>query len=101
MTFSARPLRLSTTDATFEAQFAKRLHWSAETDTQVESMEALELEPYELKNAYHGLPSAQREALQSAASRVRAYHVAQKRATGESWSYRDEDGTLLGQKVTP
>ncbi|MEG1280088.1 MAG: histidinol dehydrogenase, partial [Comamonas sp.] len=28
-------------------------------------------------------------------------HEAQKKANGESWSYRDEDGTLLGQKVTP
>jgi histidinol dehydrogenase len=32
---------------------------------------------------------------------VRSYHEAQKKANGESWSYRDEDGTLLGQKVTP
>src|SRR5205085_4738577 len=31
----------------------------------------------------------------------RSYHEAQKRASGESWSYRDADGTLLGQKVTP
>ncbi len=32
---------------------------------------------------------------------MRSYHEAQKKATGESWSYRDADGTLLGQKVTP
>jgi histidinol dehydrogenase len=32
---------------------------------------------------------------------VRTYHEAQKKASGESWSYQDEDGTLLGQKVTP
>jgi histidinol dehydrogenase len=32
---------------------------------------------------------------------VRQYHEAQKKACGESWSYRDQDGTLLGQKVTP
>ena len=32
---------------------------------------------------------------------MRRYHEAQKAASGESWSYRDEDGTLLGQKVTP
>ncbi len=32
---------------------------------------------------------------------MRKYHEAQKKASGESWSYRDEDGTLLGQKVTP
>ncbi len=65
------------------------------------SMQALELRPAELQAAFNSLPPAQREALQSAAARVRSYHEAQKRASGESWSYRDADGTLLGQKVTP
>jgi hypothetical protein len=32
---------------------------------------------------------------------VRSYHERQLAASGQSWSYRDEDGTLLGQKVTP
>ena len=54
-----------------------------------------------LKAAFDALPAAQKAALQAAASRVRRYHEAQKAASGESWSYRDEDGTLLGQKVTP
>ena len=65
------------------------------------SMTALELTQAELKAAFDSIPAAQREALQAAASRVRSYHEAQKKAGGESWSYRDEDGTLLGQKVTP
>ncbi|MBS7779676.1 histidinol dehydrogenase [Acidovorax sp. CCYZU-2555] len=64
-------------------------------------MSALELTAEELKAAFDGLPDVQREALQAAAERVRRYHEAQKKASGESWSYRDEDGTLLGQKVTP
>ena len=66
-----------------------------------ESMAALELTPAELKAAFDTIPAAQRDALQAAAARVRSYHEAQKKASGESWSYRDEDGTLLGQKVTP
>jgi histidinol dehydrogenase len=65
------------------------------------SVQALELTQAELKAAFEGLPAAQRTALQAAAARVRSYHEAQKKASGESWSYRDEDGTLLGQKVTP
>ncbi len=65
------------------------------------SMAALELTQAELKAAFDGLPNAQREALQAAAARVRSYHEAQRKASGESWSYRDADGTLLGQKVTP
>ncbi|MFC7206369.1 histidinol dehydrogenase [Comamonas endophytica] len=64
-------------------------------------MPALELTAAELKAAFDGLPGIQRDALQAAAARVRRYHGAQKQASGESWSYRDEDGTLLGQKVTP
>ncbi|TAM44372.1 MAG: histidinol dehydrogenase [Burkholderiaceae bacterium] len=64
------------------------------------AVQALELTQAELKVAFESLPAAQREALQAAARRVRSYHEAQKKANGESWSYRDEDGTLLGQKVT-
>src|SRR5262249_46239655 len=45
--------------------------------------------------------SAQRQALEAAARRVRSYHQRQLDACGRSWSYRDEDGSLLGQKVTP
>ena len=69
--------------------------------TNASSLADLQLQPAELKAAFEGLPAAQRDALQAAAQRVRAYHEAQKRASGESWSYRDADGTLLGQKVTP
>jgi histidinol dehydrogenase len=64
-------------------------------------MQALMLTQAELKAAFDGLPLAQKDALQAAAMRVRTYHEAQKKASGESWSYKDEDGTLLGQKVTP
>lgn len=132
MNFVAKPLRISTADSTFEAEFKARLHWSADTDAAIEqrvadiladvqqrgdaavldctrrfdglaadSMQALELTQAELKAAFDSLPAAQRMALESAARRVRGYHEAQKKANGESWSYRDEDGTLLGQKVTP
>ena len=68
---------------------------------QADSMAKLELTQAELKAAFDGLPDDQRQALQAAATRVRSYHEAQRKASGESWSYRDADGTLLGQKVTP
>ncbi len=67
----------------------------------VASVAALKLTQAELKAAFEAIPAAQRDALQAAAKRVRTYHEAQKKANGQSWSYRDEDGTLLGQKVTP
>ncbi len=65
------------------------------------SVSQLELTQTELKAAFDAIPAAQREALQAAAQRVRSYHERQKKASGESWTYRDDDGTLLGQKVTP
>ena len=65
------------------------------------SLAELSVTPAELQRAIDAIPAAQRLALQVAAQRVRAYHEAQKQATGRSWQYRDADGTLLGQKVTP
>ena len=132
MSLLAKPLRLSTADASFEAQFQARLHWSADTDAeivqrvagilddvqrrgdaavldysarfdglQVASVAELELSQADFRAAYDALPPVQRAALQASADRVRRYHEAQLQACGQSWSYRDEDGTLLGQKVTP
>ncbi len=62
---------------------------------------ALELSRDELQHAFETITPAQRDALQTAAARVRSYHQRQMQACGLSWQYRDEDGTLLGQKVTP
>jgi histidinol dehydrogenase len=131
MTLAAKPLILSSDNADFDSQFKARLHWSADADAAIEqrvadilvdvqkrgdaavldytsrwdmpadNMQALELTQAELKAAFDNLPNAQRDALQAAAARVRSYHEAQKKACCESWSYRDADGTLLGQKVTP
>jgi histidinol dehydrogenase len=78
------------------------LEYTARFDgLQADSMAALELTQAELKAAFEDLPQVQQQALQDAAARVRSYHEAQKKASGESWQYRDADGTLLGQKVTP
>lgn len=65
------------------------------------SMDQLELQQSDFKAAFDGLAASQRLALQEAAARIRSYHQAQKKASGESWSYRDAEGSLLGQKVTP
>ena len=78
------------------------LEYTARWDhVQARTVAELELTQAELKAAFDSIPTKQREALQAAAQRVRSYHVAQMKACGESWSYRDEHGSLLGQKVTP
>ena len=68
---------------------------------QAPSMAALEIGPDELRAALGRITPAQRAALEQAAARVRSYHERQREACCQSWSYRDADGTLLGQKVTP
>lgn len=78
------------------------LEYTARFDgLQAADLAALELTQAELQAAFDSLPEGQKTALTEAAARVRSYHEAQKQATGQSWSYRDADGTLLGQKVTP
>ena len=68
---------------------------------QAVGMAGLELKAADFKAAFDSLPPAQQQALTEAAARVRRYHEWQKKQGGETATYRDEDGTLLGQKVTP
>ena len=78
------------------------LEYTARFDgVQAASMGALQLKADELAAAFDGLPKDQRQALQAAAGRIRRYHEWQKTQGGETATYRDEDGTLLGQKITP
>jgi histidinol dehydrogenase len=58
----------------------------------------LELDKAQLKTAFDAVSEDQARALQTAASRIRAYAEHQKM---ESWSYTEADGTVLGQKITP
>ncbi len=62
------------------------------------SIAELELSRKDLQQALQSIPAIQREALEQAAERVRAFH--QKQLV-QSWSYTEPDGTLLGQKITP
>lgn len=78
------------------------LEYTARFDAlPAESVAALKLSRESLQQAFEAITPAQRSALQAAAERVRRYHERQLDACGRSWQYRDEDGTLLGQKVTP
>ncbi len=62
------------------------------------SVAELELPQARLREALANLAPIQREALTTAAARIRAYAEKQKLS---SWQYRDEFGNLLGQQVTP
>ena len=65
---------------------------------QVTELAQLRIPPEQLAGAHAGLPAAQKDALAAAAERIRLFHQHQLQA---SWSYVEEDGTRLGQQVTP
>ena len=68
----------------------------------VASVSDLEIPHKDLELAYNSLSAEQKNALDIAAQRVRAYHEHQKIEAGcHSWEYEEKDGTRLGQKVTP
>ena len=58
----------------------------------------LEIPLARLAQAWDAIPAVQRDALQHAADRVRAYAERQKM---DGWTYTEPDGTVLGQQVTP
>ncbi|NYT37992.1 histidinol dehydrogenase [Allopusillimonas soli] len=62
------------------------------------SVAELEITPAALAAALDSLDAAQRQALEAAADRVRRYHERQR---AETWTYTEDDGTMLGQKITP
>ena len=67
----------------------------------VSHVSELEIPRKDLEQAYNSLSVEQKNALDIAAKRVRAYHEQQKIEAGcHSWEYEEADGTRLGQKVT-
>ena len=65
---------------------------------EAKSAADLEIPLARLRQAWETIPADQREALQHAAERVRAYAERQKM---QGWTYTEADGTVLGQQVTP
>jgi histidinol dehydrogenase len=65
---------------------------------KVDSMSELEMPLETLKQAFDSLSSEQKDALELSAKRIRSY--AEKQVM-DSWEYTEDDGTILGQQVTP
>lgn len=67
-------------------------------DVNASSMKDLTIKLPALKQAFETLNKKQKSALTIATDRVRLYHKKQKQST---WTYTEDDGTMLGQKITP
>ena len=66
----------------------------------VPSAAALEISADEMRRAFEVLPDDQRDALATAAARIRSFHEAQK-AHGGAFKVTEPNGTELGQRITP
>jgi len=62
------------------------------------SISELTMPKERLKQAFDNLEKEQKDALSIAAERIKSYHQNQVQ---ESWKYSEDDGTVLGQKITP
>lgn len=65
---------------------------------EVANADQLELTREDLERAFNAIDAEQRVALESAAERIRSYHEHQR---DNGFSYEDEHGNLLGQRVLP
>ncbi|MFT6388262.1 MAG: histidinol dehydrogenase [Cellvibrionaceae bacterium] len=120
--------RLTTVDSTFSKALDELLSWESVSDPQVAqtvddiiqsmrskgnaaliaftnrfdrrnvtSIEQVMVSNDELQQALQSIPTDQKQALETAAERVRFYHEKQQQG---SWQFTEDDGTVLGQKIT-
>ena len=64
----------------------------------IDNAAVLELSTEALAQALERIPAEVADALRSAASRVTDFH---QRQLSDSWRYQEDDGTVLGQRITP
>ena len=75
------------------------LRFTSEFDSlNATSVSELIISKQSLKKSFDNLSQKQKDALSIAAQRIESYHQKQKQ---ESWNYSEDDGTVLGQKVSP
>ncbi|MDC1418717.1 histidinol dehydrogenase [Candidatus Thioglobus sp.] len=75
------------------------LKFTSEFDSlNAKSVSELLISKESLKNSFDNLNQKQKNAINIAAQRIESYHLKQKQ---ESWNYTEDDGTVLGQKVSP
>lgn len=77
---------------------AALLEYTNQFDRRTATLASLEITKDELDVALNRIPEEIRNSLEHAAKRVREFHEKQKQST---WTYEDDEGNVLGQKITP
>ena len=65
---------------------------------KVQSLKELIVSSDQLQNSLASLSNEQRQSLTHAAERIKSYHEKQKQS---SWQYKEADGSVYGQKISP
>jgi len=65
---------------------------------KVQSIKELIVSSGQLQNSLASLSNEQRQSLTHAAERIKSYHEKQKQS---SWQYKEADGSVYGQKISP
>jgi len=120
---------LSSSSEDFDVQLSSLISWEASSDEEVnntvrkiikevkdkgdssvlsftlkfdllkaKSVSELIIPKENLKKSFNNLDQKQKDALCVAAERIKSYHQKQKQ---KSWNYTENDGTVLGQKISP
>jgi len=74
------------------------LEYTNHFDKRSATFASLEISQQDLQSALERIPKSLRKNLEHAAQRIREFHEKQRQTT---WSYEDDAGNVLGQKVTP
>lgn len=122
-------LQLNTQSCDYTVKLNERLAWEGVSDEQIQTrvkqiieqvrsqgdkallgytqefdahpaskIEELEISQQALSNALDALDANIRDALEKAATRIESYH---KKQVQDSWQYAENNGNVLGQKITP
>ena len=79
-------------NSALKKQIARFDRWEPKEDSE------LQVDPADMKRAYNSIDEELKKALHLSYDRIKAYH---EKLMPKTWTYKEESGNILGQKVTP
>ena len=79
-------------NSALKKQIARFDRWKPKEDSE------LQVDPADMERAYNSIDEELKKALHLSYDRIKAYH---EKLMPKTWTYKEESGNILGQKVTP
>jgi len=79
-------------NSALKSQIARFDRWEPKEDSE------LQVDPADMERAYNSIDEELKKALHLSYDRIKAYH---EKLMPKTWTYKEESGNILGQKVTP